>query len=176
MIALTGTPVLHTARLTLRVPDLRDWEAFAAFLTSDRAALVGGPVTRERAWRAFGHLVGHWVLRGYGMFAVAPKGAAAAIGMAGPWFPESWPEQEIGWSMWSAAAEGKGYAFEAAEAARTYAFAALGWPTAVSYIDPANTRSIALARRLGAVQDPAAAYPGDAPCLVFRHPRPEALA
>ena len=176
MIALTGTPVLHTARLTLRVPALRDWEAFAGFLTSDRAALVGGPVTRERAWRAFGHLVGHWVLRGYGMFAVAPKGAAAAIGMAGPWFPESWPEQEIGWSMWSAAAEGKGYAFEAAEAARTYAFAALGWPTAVSYIDPANTRSIALARRLGAVQDPAAAYPGDAPCLVFRHPRPEALA
>lgn len=176
MTQLTGTPVLHTARLVLRVPDMRDWQGFAAFLTSDRARHVGGPVTRERAWRAFGHLVGHWVLRGYGMFAVALNGADAAIGMAGPWFPESWPEQEIGWSMWFDEAEGKGYAFEASKAARAYAFGTLGWPTAVSYIDPANTRSIALARRLGAVPQPGAAHPGDEPCLVFRHPKPEAAA
>ena len=174
MIRLTGTPVLETPRLTLRVPDMRDWEGFAAFLTSDRAALVGGPVTRERAWRAFGHLVGHWVLRGYGLFAIVPRGAEAGIGMAGPWFPESWPEQEIGWSMWSAAAEGHGYAFEAAEAARAYAFTTLGWHTAVSYIDPANARSIALARRLGATPDHTAAGPGEDPCLVFRHPKAEA--
>jgi|GEM_PF-3651209 len=108
MITLTGAPVLHTARLTLRVPAMRDWEAFAAFLTSDRASYVGGPVTRERAWRAFGHLVGHWALRGYGMFAVAQKGVDAAVGMAGPWFPESWPEQEIAWSIWAPEAEGEG--------------------------------------------------------------------
>lgn len=176
MIALSGTPVLHTARLALRVPDMRDWEGFAGFLTSDRAVHVGGPVTRERAWRSFGHLVGHWVLRGYGMFAVALNAKDAAIGMAGPWFPESWPEQEIGWSMWSAEAEGKGYAFEAATAARAHAFDTLSWPTAVSYIDPANARSVALARRLGAVPQPGAAHPGDEPCLVFRHPKPEALA
>ncbi len=176
MITLTGAPVLHTARLTLRVPAMRDWEAFAAFLTSDRASYVGGPVTRERAWRAFGHLVGHWALRGYGMFAVAQKGVDAAVGMAGPWFPESWPEQEIAWSIWAPEAEGKGYAFEAAQAACAHAFGALGWATGVSYIDPDNARSITLARRLGAVLEPGAAYPGDDPMLVFRHPRPEARA
>ncbi|WP_372837448.1 GNAT family N-acetyltransferase [Phaeovulum sp.] len=176
MITLTGAPVLHTARLTLRVPAMRDWEAFAAFLTSDRASYVGGPVTRERAWRAFGHLVGHWVLRGYGMFAVAQKGTDEAFGMAGPWFPENWPEQELAWSIWSPEAEGKGYAFEAAQAARNYAFGVLGWATAVSYIDPENARSIALAKRLDAVIEPGAAHPGDEPTLVFRHSRPETLA
>ncbi len=42
----------------------------------------------------------------------------------------------------------------------------------MSYIDPDNARSIALARRLGCTEDPAAEplYPGD---MVFRHPAPE---
>ncbi len=48
--------------------------------------------------------------------------------------------------------------------------------TLVSYIDPRNERSIRLAERLGARLDPRAAQPEDDPCLVFRHPGPEALA
>ncbi len=96
------------------------------------------------------------------------------LGMAGPWFPEGWPEREIGWTLWAAEAEGKGYAREAAVAARDHAFRDLGWDTAVSYIDPENTRSIALAERLGARRDDAARHPGDEPCLVYRHPKPEA--
>ena len=151
------TPVLETERLVLHAPQLADWEPLAAFLSSARAQYVGGPLSRDRAWRGFGHLVGHWVLRGYGMFFVTPKGADTAIGMVGPWFPEGWPEQEIGWSMFAPEAEGQGYAFEAAIAAKAHVFADLGWKTAVSYIDPANARSIALAQRLGATFDPDAA-------------------
>ena len=167
------TPVLHTSRLTLRAPQARDWPAMAGFLTSERAAHVGGPVTRERAWRSFGHVVGHWMLRGYGMFFLTETGADDAIGMAGPWFPEGWPEQEIGWSVFAPAAEGKGYAAEAARAALAHAFGPLGWRTAVSYIDPANARSIALAERLGATTDTSAATPDPAdPTLVYRHHAP----
>jgi RimJ/RimL family protein N-acetyltransferase len=92
--------------------------------------------------------------------------------MTGPWFPEGWPEQEIGWSLWSAEAEGRGFALEAAQAARGYAYGDLGWPTAVSYIRPENRRSIALAQRLGAVLDPDAATPDDSDDLVYRHPAP----
>lgn len=168
------TPVLETDRLVLRAPQLGDWEPLAGFLTSDRARYVGGPLSRDRAWRGFGHLVGHWVLRGYGMFFVTPKGAQIAIGMVGPWFPEGWPEQEIGWSMFSAAAEGRGFAHEAAAAARTHVFADLGWKTAVSYIDPANDRSIALALRLGARFDPDAAKVAGEDAVVYRHSAPEA--
>lgn len=174
MISVTGTPALTTERLTLRMPASRDWESFAAFKTGERSRMLGGPLDREKAWRAFGHVVGHWVLRGYGMFFVTLRGSDTAIGMTGPWFPEGWPEPELGWSMFGADHEGKGLAFEAAEAARRYAFQKLGWKTAVSYIDPANLRSIALAERLGAVAEPGAPRPAGADCLVYRHGTVEA--
>ncbi|MGP3698349.1 GNAT family N-acetyltransferase [Rhodobacter sp. NSM] len=174
MIAVTGSPALTTERLTLRMPAARDWESVAGFLTGDRARFTGGTLTRDKAWRAFGHMVGHWVLRGYGMFFFTLRGSDEVLGMAGPWFPEGWPEPELGWTIFRDEGEGRGYAREATEAARRHAFQNLGWKTAVSYIHPHNLRSIALAERLGAVRDEAAAFPGDGPALVYRHPGPEA--
>lgn len=169
-VSLTGTPVLETARLVLRAPEAGDWPAWRAFAVSDRSRHIGGPMTEPgHAWRAFGHVVGHWVLRRYGLFTVVERATGAAIGAIGPWFPDGWPEREIGWQIWSAAAEGKGLAQEAALAARDYAFGPLGWDGAVSYIVPDNARSIALAERLGARPDPDAAHPGTRPCLIYRH-------
>jgi len=46
---------------------------------------------------------------------------------------------------------GRGYAHEAAVAAIDYAIDLLGWTDIAHHIDPANTRSIRLAERLGAV-------------------------
>ena len=61
--------------------------------------------------------------------------------------------------------------YEAAVAARRYAYDTLGWTRPVSYIHPDNARSIALAERLGCVRDPNAACPfPETPDLVFRHP------
>ncbi len=171
--ALADTPVLRTERLILRAPGPQDWPAWRAMMQSDRAQFIRPDDLDEgRIWRAFGHAIGHWVLRGFGNFVFTLHDSDAALGSAGPWFPAGWPEREIGWSVWAAAAEGKGYAAEAAGAARDHAFNTLGWDTAVSYVHPDNARSIALAERLGAVRDPHADSPGDAPCLVFRHPRP----
>ncbi|MDZ7906879.1 MAG: hypothetical protein U5N10_00645 [Gemmobacter sp.] len=56
-------------------------------------------------------MTGHWVHRGYGMFIWHLKGDDTPLGMTGPWFPETWPEQEIGWTVWNPAAEGKGLGF-----------------------------------------------------------------
>lgn len=175
MIALSGTPVLETARLVLRAPVAADWPQFRDFILSDRAQFIRAPgLDAPLAWRAFGHAIGMWVMRSFGQFVFCRKGSDAPLGMAGPWFPEGWPEREIAWTVWTPEAEGKGLAFEAAEAARAHAFGALGWTTAVSYIDPGNVRSIALAERLGALRDDAAAWPRpDEPCLVYRHPAPE---
>ncbi len=168
---LSGTPVLHSSRLSLRAPVASDWPAWRDFSATDRARFVGGPVDPEKSWRAFGHFIGHWVLRGFGSFVVTLRDDAAPIGAVGPWCPEGWPECEIGWTMWDPAAEGRGYAFEAATTARAHAFVDLGWATAVSYIDPDNARSIALAERLGAVRDDAAERQ-DPRDLVYRHPAP----
>lgn len=175
---LADTPVLATEHLTLRAPDARDWPLWRDFAASERAIHIGGPYDLAKAWRAFGHVIGMWVLRGFGSFVFTERGADTALGMAGPWYPADWPEPEIGWTVWSPDHEGLGLAFEAARAARAYAYATLGWKTAVSYIDAPNARSIALAERLGAVRDPGAQAPGadrDAEVLVFRHPAPVAI-
>lgn len=167
------SPVIETERLRLRRPEPRDAGAMVRFLTSRRAAGIGGPHGAGRAWRSFAAELGHWDIHGFGMFAVTERtGDDAALGLVGPWFPIDWPETEIGWMMFEGA-EGRGIAFEAARAAIDHAFGDLGWDTAVSYIAPDNARSIRLAERLGARRDPEAAVPDpDKPCLVYRHPRP----
>lgn len=175
MIQISPTPILTTERLILRAPAASDWPHWLEFHMSDRARFIGGGAKTKASdsWRAFGHIIGHWVMRGWGSFVFTLKNDDTALGMTGPWFPEGWPEHEIGWTVWTAKAEGKGYVREAATAARAYAFDTLGWKTAVSYIAPDNARSIALAERLGAVRDDTAKMPEfDAPCLVYRHPNP----
>ncbi|MEM9735823.1 MAG: GNAT family N-acetyltransferase [Pseudomonadota bacterium] len=176
MIALDVAP-LSSERLTLRAPSAMDWTYWERFITSERSRFVGGPRDRDSAWRAFGHIIGHWVLRGYGVFVFCLKGEDRPLGMAGPWHPIVWPEPEISWSVWDSAVEGTGLAYDAARATRLHAYETLGWPTAVSYIDEGNTRSIRLAERLGARPDPGAdrppSLPGEAPCTVYRHPHPE---
>lgn len=172
--ALIGTPVLETERLRLRAPVAADFETFAAHVATDRARYTGGPQDRTMAWRSFCHMTGHWVHRGYGMFFFTDKTSDAVLGFAGPWFPEGWPEPELGWSVMIAAAEGKGYAQEAARAARAYAYDVLGWPTAISLIDAANIRSQALATRLGCVAEGPGEVMGK-PCVIWRHPAPEVL-
>ena len=171
---LADTPVLETERLRLRAPMPQDFDAWADFAASERSQYAGGPLDRALAWRAFGHLVGHWALRGYGMFSITFRGDDDAFGIVGAYFPEGRPERELGWTIWDDQHEGCGLALEAASAARRFVYEVLGWETAVSYIHPKNTRSIALAERLGATEDLKANRPAPED-LVFRHPDPEDL-
>lgn len=167
-------PEIETERLILRGPKPGDWEADAEFRTSERSCFVGGPSTRMAAWRGFAARWGHWAIRGFGMFTVTRKGSDAALGVVGPLFPEGWAEPELGWIVYPQA-ERQSIAYEAALACRRYAYGTLGWTTAISYIDPENTRSRALAERLGCTLDPDVPHPFDGPCMVYRHPIPEAL-
>jgi RimJ/RimL family protein N-acetyltransferase len=167
--------VIATERLVLRRPEASDWTPWVRFMGSERARWVGGPADAELAWRSLATIIGHWTLRGFGSFVFALRDTGEPIGLTGPWYPHGWPERELGWTVWTAEAEGQGFAFEAASAARDHAFRALGWTAAVSYIHPRNARSIALARRLGATEDRYARR-RDADDLVFRHPVPEAAA
>lgn len=171
---MTQIPTLTTERLILRGPEPGDLEAFISYYSSERSQYTGGPKTRREAWRSFAVELGHWQIHGFGMWIITRKGSDEGLGVVGLWFPEGWPEQELGWMLWPKA-EGKGFAHEAALAARTHAYVSLGWRTAVSYIDQGNSRSIALAERLGATRDDTAEYPGEQPCLIYRHPAPEAL-
>jgi RimJ/RimL family protein N-acetyltransferase len=145
------TPSLETSRLRLRQfaeSDLDDYASMCADPEVMRYVGERGPLSREDTWRQLAMLVGHWALRGYGMWAVEELGSGAFVGRVGLHYPEGWPEPEIGWAIvrtyW-----GRGYAFEAATAALRTAFERLGWSRAISLIAPLNLRSIRLAERLG---------------------------
>ncbi|MGF1502699.1 MAG: GNAT family N-acetyltransferase [Paracoccaceae bacterium] len=166
-------PVIETARLRLRGPGPEDLPAWTAFLGSPRARHVGGPIPADRAWRIFASVIGHWTLRGYGSWTLEPGRGGAPLGMVGLWHPAGWPEPELAYTLWSAEAEGKGYASEAVSAVLAQIFGPLGWTSVVSFIDPGNARSIRLAERLGARRDPAAVPPDAAhPDLAYRHLAP----
>ncbi len=152
-------PTLETERLTLRAIKPADLRAVAEFYASDRSKFVGGPKPIGGAWQFLTMMAGHWHMRGFGMWVVTEKHSDIGLGLVGFYYPVGWPERELGWHIWSPATEGKGYAFEAAQAARDYALNALKWTALVSYIAPDNSRSIALAERLGAAVDTIAELP-----------------
>ncbi|MEM9754381.1 MAG: GNAT family N-acetyltransferase [Pseudomonadota bacterium] len=168
-------PTFEAGRLRYRAPHIGDFDAFHAFGTSPRSVGVGGPFPhRHQTFDRMAKLVGHWHLRGFGRWVIADRNNDEPLGVVGPLYPEGWPEPEIAWTVFEAA-EGRGIAQEAARFTRQYAYDTLGWTTAISMTTKDNTRSIALARRLGAVRDGVFDFPGDGPLLIWRHPGPEAL-
>ncbi|MCA0870752.1 GNAT family N-acetyltransferase [Seohaeicola saemankumensis] len=172
MTATLNIPVIETERLILRGPHEADFEPFAAFGASDRAIWVGGPYPRLRSWGGFLATYGHWALRGYGMWMVEHRASGATAGRIGMIFNDGWDEPELGWHIFDGF-EGQGLAYEGAKAARAHAARHFGLDGVISYIDPANTRSIALARRLGATHERDGAVAGH-PCHIYRHPTAEA--
>ncbi len=167
-------PTLETDRLKLRGIKPSDFEAVAEFFASDRSQYVGGPRPIGGAWQFLTMMAGHWQMRRFGMWVVTEKQNDVGLGLVGFYYPVGWPERELGWHIWSPAAEGKGYAREAANAAIRYAKDVLKWTTFVSYIAPDNARSIALANRLGATRDIDADLPESTDCDCYRHSLGEA--
>ncbi|MGB3553605.1 MAG: GNAT family N-acetyltransferase [Jannaschia sp.] len=169
---LTAAPTLGTERLILRPHRLSDFEAYAALFASDRAAYIVNTPSRRNAWYSFTADVAGWPLHGFGQWAIDLRDNTH-VGQTGLSRPDHFPETEIGWLIYEGH-EGRGYATEAARAV-------LGWarpriPSLVSYITPGNTRSRALASRLGATVDANAPLPrGEtaADTVVYRHWGPE---
>lgn len=167
-------PELETERLIMRGWRESDLDPLAAFYEDEASCrFVGGPLPRDQVWRRMASLIGHWVLRGYGFWALEEKATGRFTGWCGLWFPEGWPEPEIGWGLMPGA-RGKGYATEAAERARAHAYGKLGWSTAISLVDARNTASRAVAERLGAKPDGEMELFGHR-AIIFRHPRPNEI-
>ncbi len=169
MTDIVQIPRLETERLILRAPQAEEFEAYRALVASDRAVHMF-QLDRPAAWKEFAAEMGHWPLFGYGPWHVERREDGALVGAISLLSHDHYPETELGWHLYDGH-EGQGYAFEAATAARAWAFGERGLPSLVSYIDPANTRSIALAERLGATLD-REARGEDATDLVYRHSRP----
>jgi len=148
--ARRAAPELETERLRLRqfresdFPIYEDWCA-----NPDLMRYLGGRTFGKNGpWLHIATMLGHWQLRGYGLWAVEERATGDLVGRIGLFNPEGWPGFEIGWALarpfW-----GRGYAMEGARASLHHARDVLGRDRVISLIRPANERSIKVARKIG---------------------------
>jgi RimJ/RimL family protein N-acetyltransferase len=94
---------LHTERLTLRMLGADDLDAYAELYGDPEVArFIGGegrPFSRAEAWRHLAMVIGHWQLRGYGLWAAVETRTGDVVGRIGFWNPEGWPGFELGWAL-----------------------------------------------------------------------------
>ena len=164
---MTEIPLLHTSRLKLRSMTFEDWPPYAACMQTDHARYMGGPFDITASWGTFCADHAQWDLFGCGALMIEDQQTGRCLGQVGINAGPLFPEYELGWLVFPEI-EGQGIAFEAATAMRNWARRERALHSLVSYIDPANTRSSRLAKRLGAIQDDKAAKP-DPMDIVFRH-------
>ena len=142
---------LETSRLRLRKFREEDWDPYAAMCADPdvmRYLGTGLTLSREDSWRQIASILGHWQLRGYGMWALESKETGELVGRAGFLDPPGWPGFEVGWTLgkphW-----GKGYASEAARAALRHGFDVLKRDRIISLIREGNAPSIRVAEAIG---------------------------
>jgi RimJ/RimL family protein N-acetyltransferase len=148
---VTFEPILETRRLRLRGFHEGDLDSYARIMSDAetmRYVGTGTPLTREEAWRSLGYILGHWRIRGYGLWAVEERSSGDLVGRIGLYHPEGWPGLEVGWLVerkrW-----GEGFATEGGAASLAYAFEKVGAERVISVILPANAASIRVAEKLG---------------------------
>ncbi|MEQ1769342.1 MAG: GNAT family N-acetyltransferase [Devosia sp.] len=162
-------PTLTTRRLTLRPPREGDFEAVRRFGQSeDRTRFLGGTMDVNAQWRAWLADIGHWALRGYGFFSIDITQTGAFAGRAGVIFHHHNDEPELAWHLFEGF-EGKGYATEAAGAARDWYYATTGQGPLMSWVMVQNEASKAVARRLGAAMERLNTTPSGYQGEIWRH-------
>jgi RimJ/RimL family protein N-acetyltransferase len=92
--------------------------------------------------------MGHWQVRGFGLWVVVERSTQHLIGHLGFLDPEGGRGFELGWAL-ARHAWGKGYALEGTRAAIHHAFTILNRDHIACAIRPENTRSTRLVERLG---------------------------
>jgi RimJ/RimL family protein N-acetyltransferase len=142
-------PSLETERLRLRPFRESDFEDYAELCGDPEVSrYLSARLNREQSWRHLAFLIGHWTLRGYGMWAVEQRETGAFLGRIGFADPDGWPGCELAWTLarrwW-----GHGYATEGARAALAHAFTRLNKDRVISLIRAENRNSIRVAERLG---------------------------
>jgi RimJ/RimL family protein N-acetyltransferase len=160
-------PTLTTERLILRTPIEDDFLAYAQLPASPRSRGMDGPYGARAASGFFCHEVAGRTLHGHGALMIDLRATGGCVGLVGISHGPLYPKMNLRWLVYDGH-EGRGYVTEAAAALRDWAHRTLGLDCLVSYIDPQNTRSIAVAERLGAVLDPEA-LGQDLRDLVYRH-------
>lgn len=142
-------PHIETNRLVLRALGAEDFSVYERFYAdAEASAAYGGPMNSGAAWRRLAIDLGHWRLRGFGMWAVVVKGSGQMVGGAGLFWPQGWPRSELTWWIVPEARR-NGYAFEASRAVVDFAYRELGWSQVETHMNDENVAARSLALKLG---------------------------
>lgn len=146
---MTAIPTLTTARLVMRPPSADDFATYRDFYADSEASrFYGGPMDAAQAWRRLAQDIGHWALRGHGMWTAVERSSGKPAGGCGIVQPEGWPRHELSWWIVPPARR-KGYAEEASRAAISWAREVLGWDQVETHMKDENVAARALAEKLG---------------------------
>lgn len=162
---------IESDRLVLTMPRAEDWAGLHAYYSDAECAefTFQNPLPESETQRVVGSLVRHWERKGYGPYVLSEKQSGSVVGLVGLWFPSEWPETEIKWAI-VRAHWGKGYASEAARAVQALLPGHLPDMQPISLIHAENTRSIALAKALGATLEKELVF-RNSPFHMYRHRR-----
>ncbi|SMB98066.1 GCN5-related N-acetyltransferase [Hymenobacter roseosalivarius DSM 11622] len=169
-------PVLQTARLLLRGYRPDDLPVFLAMFQNPDfyRYLTGRPLMEEEAWTTLLRSAGHWVLQGFGFWAVEEKATGHFIGSVGfvdrkrSISPPINGAPEIGWVL-DPATHGRGYATEAVQAALAWGDAHFRGARTVCIMDPDNQASRRIAAKFGYHEYARTIY-HDQPTLMLERP------
>ena len=148
---MSEIPEIETRRLRLTALSERHFDRYATMLADPACTRWigdGHALDRMNAWRSMAMLLGHWQLRGFGMWSVESRLDQSFVGRVGLMRPEGWPDVELGW-MLSPDQRHHGYATEAGVAALRFAWQNLRLPRVISLIRHGNDISCRVAERLG---------------------------
>lgn len=143
--------VLETERLRLRPYRREDvGELAEMFADSEHMRYYPAPFTTEQTQAWIDRQLERYRQDGFGLWVAEDRATGGVLGTVGPTIQivEDVREVELGWHV-RPGHKGKGYAPEAATAARDWAFATLGVDHLISLIRPENAASARVAEKIG---------------------------
>jgi RimJ/RimL family protein N-acetyltransferase len=171
----TEVPIVETKRLRMRGHRLDDFSDCAAMWADPIVTRhIGGKLfSEEETWARFLRYLGHWLLMGFGYWAIEEKETGSFVGELGfadfkrDIEPSIKGVPELGWVL-ASRVHGKGYATEAVRAALAWGESHFAKARTVCMIHPQNLASIRVAEKCGYKEFQRTTYKGHATILFAR--------
>ncbi len=156
----------------MRAPSAADYDVYKTFYAdAEASAAYGGPLPAHLAWKKLAADIGHWRMRGFGMWSVYVRATNEMAGGCGLVWPEGWPRSELTWWIIPAARR-QGYALEASQAVIAFAYRELKWALVETHMDDDNNAARALALKLGGEVIARDMFPDGRERDIYALPRP----